>query len=179
MTDSYFGVIVEYGSSQRPKMARRLNCLRCMSRYFSAYLRQALRTDMAGMSSFLRPRASSTLISMGRPWQSHPGTYGESNPAMVFDFTTKSFKHLLSACPRWMGPLAYGGPSCSTYSGAPLRAARIFSYRPRLSHFSSHLGSLAGRLAFMEKLVLGRLSVLLSSEAPAIPSPLCEGKRQL
>ncbi len=26
------------------------------------------------ISSFLRPRASSTLISMGRPWQSQPGT---------------------------------------------------------------------------------------------------------
>ena len=26
------------------------------------------------ISSFLRPRCSSTLISMGRPWQSQPGT---------------------------------------------------------------------------------------------------------
>src|SRR3954470_1409855 len=158
ITDSYWGDIVEYGSSQRPNTPIRLNCSRCRSRYFSAYARQALRTSSGAISSFLRPRDSSTLISIGSPWQSHPGTYGASNPAMVFDFTTKSFRHLLSACPRWMGPLAYGGPSCSTYSGAPLRAARIFSYRPRLSHFSSHLGSLAGRLAFMEKLVLGRLS---------------------
>ena len=34
------------------------------------------------ISSFLRPSYSSTLISMGRPWQSQPGTYGASKPLM-------------------------------------------------------------------------------------------------
>ena len=31
------------------------------------------------------------------------------------------------AVPKWIGPLAYGGPSCSTKVGAPARACRICS----------------------------------------------------
>ena len=38
--------------------------------------------------------------------------------------TTKSLSTLLSTVPRWMWPFAYGGPSCSTKGGAPLRASR-------------------------------------------------------
>src|SRR5690348_11698694 len=74
ITDSYCELIVEYGCSQRPRMPSRLNCSRWMLRYFSAYSRHFLRTAMGGISSFLRPSASSTLISIGRPWQSQPGT---------------------------------------------------------------------------------------------------------
>src|ERR1043166_4240740 len=36
-TDSYSGVIVEYGFSKRPSTPIRLNCSRCRSRYFSAF----------------------------------------------------------------------------------------------------------------------------------------------
>src|SRR6185437_13389909 len=125
-----------------------------MLRYFSAYFRHSRRTAEAGISSFLRPNCSSTLISIGRPWQSQPGTYGESKPAMVFDLTTKSFRHLFRACPSWMAPLAYGGPSCRTYTGLPWRDCRIWPYKSFFSHFSSHLGSFWGRPAFMGKSVL-------------------------
>jgi len=38
----------------------------------------ASNTAGAGISSFFRPSCSSTLISIGKPWQSNPGTYGES-----------------------------------------------------------------------------------------------------
>jgi hypothetical protein len=68
--------------------------------YFSAYWRQARRISTADMCAFFAPRSLSTLISMGKPWQSHPGTYGESKPAMVFDFTMKSLRILLKAVPR-------------------------------------------------------------------------------
>ena len=60
----------------------------------------------------------------GSPWQSQPGWYGASWPAMRRVRTTRSFRILLSAVPRWRWPLAYGGPSCSTNSGAPARASR-------------------------------------------------------
>ena len=82
---------------------------------------------------------------------------------MVFDFTTKSFRILLNAVPRWMRPLAYGGPSCSTYVGRPARDARIWWYSFSFSHRSSIFGSACGRLAFMEKAVFGRLMVCFRS----------------
>ena len=45
----------------------------------------------AVICAFFDPSWLSTLISIGRPWQSQPGTYGESKPAMFFDLTMKSF----------------------------------------------------------------------------------------
>ena len=60
---------------------------------------------------------------MGRPWQSHPGTYGASKPAIDRDFTTRSLRILLSAVPMWIWPFAYGGPSCRTKRGPA--AARL------------------------------------------------------
>src|SRR6185437_13641454 len=78
---------------------------------------------------------------------------------MFFDLTMKSFKHLLSACPRWIGPLAYGGPSCKTYPGAPFLASRMRSYSRISPQRSRILGSFWGRFAFIGKPVLGRLMV--------------------
>ena len=51
------------------------------------------------ISRFFGPSSRSTLSSMGRPWQSQPGTYGASKPAIERDFTTKSLRILLSAWP--------------------------------------------------------------------------------
>ena len=86
--------------------------------YFSAYFRQARRNSTTGAaaapSPWLLASSRSTCSSMGRPWQSHPGTYGASNPAMVRERTMTSFKILLSAVPTWISPFAYGGPSCRT-----------------------------------------------------------------
>src|SRR5947209_2397349 len=73
-TDSYSGVMVEYGRSNLPNTPIRLNCSRCKSRYFSAYFRHAWRTASGGILSFFLPNVVSTLISIGNPWQSHPGT---------------------------------------------------------------------------------------------------------
>src|SRR3982751_864061 len=82
---------------------------------------------------------------------------------MVFDFTTKSFRILLSAVPRCICPLAYGGPSWSTNFGAPARRARIFPYRSICDQRSSTAGSVVGRFAFIGKSVRGRLSVSFQS----------------
>ena len=41
-----------------------------------------------------------TLCSIGRPWQSQPGTYGLSNPAIVSERTTRSLSTLLSKVPH-------------------------------------------------------------------------------
>jgi hypothetical protein len=43
------------------------------------------------------------------------------------DLTTMSFRILLTAWPRWMSPLAYGGPSCRMNFGRPLAALRTRS----------------------------------------------------
>src|SRR6476659_3720320 len=82
---------------------------------------------------------------------------------MLLDLTTKSLMILLNAVPRWMRPLAYGGPSCRTYVGRPARDSRIRLYRPSFSHRSSIFGSVVGRLAFIEKAVFGRLTVCFKS----------------
>src|SRR5262245_14450819 len=74
-----------------------------------------------------------------------------------------SFKILLRAVPRWMSPLAYGGPSCNTNFGAPFRRWRIFPYRSRAAHRASVSGSLVGRFAFIGKSVRGRLTVSFHS----------------
>ena len=47
--------------------------------------------------------------------------------------------------------------------GVPVRAARILWYSCSFSHRSSNFGSVCGRLAFMEKAVLGRLTVCFRS----------------
>ena len=66
----------------------------------SAYARQARRKSAGLMSRFFDPSSRSTFSSIGSPWQSYPGAYGESNPAIVRDLTTKSLRILLSAVPR-------------------------------------------------------------------------------
>src|SRR4051812_2548588 len=79
------------------------------------------------------------------------------------DFTTRSFRILLSAVPRWMLPLAYGGPSCRTNFGAPFRRSRIFPYRSIAPQRSSISGSTVWRFAFMGNSVRGRLTVSFHS----------------
>ena len=98
--------MVMYGSSHSPITPRRLNCPRWMSSHFSAYFRQRRRNSTADISFFFEPRSLSTFSSMGRPWQSQPGTYGASYPNMVRLRTTMSFRTLLRTVPRWMSPLA-------------------------------------------------------------------------
>ena len=67
------------------------------------------------------PNFFSTASSIGRPWQSQPGTYGASKPASSFDLTTMSLSILLTAWPMWIAPFAYGGPSCRTNAAGPAR----------------------------------------------------------
>ena len=59
----------------------------------------------------------STWCSIGNPWQSQPGTYTALKPSIERDLTITSLRTLLSMVPRWMLPLAYGGPSCRIHSG--------------------------------------------------------------
>ena len=63
----------------------------------------------------------------------------------------------------WMLPLAYGGPSCSTNFGAPLRRARICPYRSWAAQRASVSGSLVCRPAFIGNSVRGRLTVSFHS----------------
>jgi len=57
-------------------------------------------SDRFRTSSGESPRDSfTTLYSIGNPWQSQPGKYGARKPAIVFDFTTRSLRILLSAVP--------------------------------------------------------------------------------
>ena len=107
-------------------MPRRSNCSVIAPTYRSAYARHARQKSATDISRFFGPSSRSTFNSIGRPWQSQPTTYGASNPAIERDLTTSSFRILFSAVPMWMLPFAYGGPSCSTNFGAPLRRARIF-----------------------------------------------------
>ena len=58
------------------------------------------------MSFFFGPSSFSSFNSIGRPWQSQPGTYGASNPIIERERTTMSLRTLLRAVPRWMLPLA-------------------------------------------------------------------------
>ncbi len=92
-------------------MPRRWKSSRCATTHFWAYSRQAFRKVTGSISRFFEPSSLSTFSSIGRPWQSQPGTYGASKPACDFERTTMSFRILLSAVPMWMCPLAYGGPS--------------------------------------------------------------------
>src|SRR5688572_11908385 len=82
---------------------------------------------------------------------------------MLCDLTTRSLRILLRAWPMWISPLAYGGPSCSRYSGAPLRALRIRPYRSISSQRATISGSVVCRFAFIEKDGRGRLQVSFQS----------------
>jgi hypothetical protein len=42
-------------------------------------------------------RLGATFSSIGKPWQSQPGTYGESKPVSPLDLTIMSFRILLTA----------------------------------------------------------------------------------
>src|SRR3972149_772663 len=65
------------------------------------------------------PCCFSISRSIGMPWQSQPGTYTASKPAMLRDLTMMSLRILLIAWPRWMSPFAYGGPAGRVDFGAP------------------------------------------------------------
>src|SRR5690606_7832029 len=101
------------------------------------------------------PYFFSIAISIGRPWQSQPGMYGASKPARWRDLTMMSLRILLTAWPRWIAPLAYGGPSCSTNSGLPFACSRRRAYRSSRSQRSSVAGSRLGRSPRMGNCVAG------------------------
>ena len=71
--------------------------MRWMSIWLAAYSRQALRNASASSFWPTRPCFFSTCCSIGRPWQSQPGTYGESKPSSERDLTMMSFRTLLMA----------------------------------------------------------------------------------
>ena len=77
--------------------------------------------------------------------------------------------------PRWIWPLAHGGPSCRTVS-ARRPAARESDDRADLVHQAMVSGSAACRLAFIGNSVRGRLSVS-SSQAWGRSIALGEGER--
>ena len=134
------GSMVRYGRSQSPSTPRRLKSARCRSTCSCANSRQAARNSFASSLSPTRPCFFSTWCSIGRPWQSQPGTYGASKPSSWCDLTTMSLSTLLTAVADVIAPLAYGGPSCSTKRGRPraiARSLRVEVVRPPTPRASS------------------------------------------
>src|SRR5690606_2504302 len=72
-----------------------------------------------------------------------------------------SLRILLTAWPRWITPLAYGGPSCSTKRSRPFACSRRRAYRPSDSQRSRIAGSRLGRSPRIGKSVAGRCRVAL------------------
>ena len=71
---SYAGSIVRYSDAQSARMPRRLNCPRCFSMKPAENWAQARRTPSASSDCLAAWSSFITLCSMGRPWQSQPGT---------------------------------------------------------------------------------------------------------
>src|SRR6516225_5522979 len=87
---------------------------------------------------------------------------------MLLDLTIMSFRTLFRPVPKWMVPVGYGGPSCSTNSGFPARASRIRWYTFSACQASSCFGSFCGKLAFIGKSVFGRFRVFFNSRGSDI-----------
>ena len=87
--------MVKYGLSQSPITPKRLKPAFWPSTCDLAYLRHSCLKVAASTLTPGLPTKDSTLTSIGRPWQSQPGTYGESKPDKVFDLIIMSFKTLL------------------------------------------------------------------------------------
>ena len=117
----------------------------------------------ADIFAFFEPSSLSTLISIGRPWQSQPGTYGESNPAMVLDLTMKSFSDLVERVAEVDVAVGVGRAVVQDVLRAAGARVSDLPVESSCSQFSSILGSFCGRLAFIGKSVLGRLTVFLRS----------------
>ena len=85
-------------------------CSRCASTVFRAKFRAFLRS-LIGVSSarFSLSMLCSTFSSIGRPWQSHPGTNRTRFPFRASYRHTKSFRILLSACPMCKSVVATRG----------------------------------------------------------------------
>src|SRR5207342_1498765 len=111
---------------------RRLKSRRCASICSAAYSRHFARNAAASSLSPTLPNFFSTTSSIGRPWQSQPGTYGASKPESSFDFTTMSFSTLFTAWPMWIWPLAYGDRRATRRWGGPSRAGESPRTGPRL-----------------------------------------------
>ena len=102
-----------YGLSHSPNTPSLIKSFFWFSIWVSAYSLQASwKLFLSWTSSLLFPCFFSIFSSIGNPWQSHPGTYGAFFPRNVFDLIVISLSILFTECPRWIEPLAYGGPSC-------------------------------------------------------------------
>ena len=96
-----------YGLSHSPRTPSLIKSSFCLSICVRAYSLQACWKSFLSVTTSLRlPCFFSTFSSMGKPWQSHPGTYGASYPLKVFDLMVMSFRILLTECPKWIGPFA-------------------------------------------------------------------------
>ena len=121
-------------------MPSRMKSSRCRSTYFSAYFRHSRRMSRRRHLRLLRSELAIDF-DLDRQPVAVParGRMANRNPAIVFDLTMKSFSILLNACPRWILPFAYGGPSCRTYFGRPARELANLSIDIPCCHFSSRL----------------------------------------
>ena len=69
----------------------------------AALRRKAWTSFTERLSTFI---SLSSACSIGRPWQSQPGTYGARRPRSAWALTVTSFRILFKAWPMWMCPFA-------------------------------------------------------------------------
>ena len=153
--------IVLYGLSQSPNTPNLSKPANWPSICFCAYSRHFWRNSAAVTFLPGLPTFFSTWSSIGKPWQSQPGTYGESKSDNVLDLTMMSFKILLTEWPKWISPFAYGGPSCKIKLFLPFLAARISWYNFFSCHCLIIAGSRCARLPRIGNSVSGKLRVCL------------------
>ena len=130
--------------------------------YSSAYARQARRISTALISRFFEPSFLSTCCSIGRPWQSQPGTYGASKPIIGAAAHDDVLQDLVQGVPDVDVAVGVGRAVVQDEAGPPGAPSPGSWPRGRIaSQAASCWGSRRARSAFMGKSVRGRLSVLL------------------
>ena len=96
------------------------------------------------------------LSSIGKPWQSNPGTYETFLPLINWYLNIISLRILFNACPMCKLPFAKGGPSCSVKFG---RSCNLCQFQRSVVHRYRNAFSLMTALAFILNDVLGMLMV--------------------
>ena len=149
-----------YGWSQSPKTPSLLKPSVCFSTKLKAKSLQVFLNLATLTSSLLIPKTWIALFSVGKPCVSYPGIYGVLYPFKFLYLTTVSFNILFNACPMWISPFAYGGPSCKIKYSFFSFFFSIFSYSPSLKTLSITFGSFSGKFALIGKSVFGKFNVV-------------------
>ena len=83
MSASNAGAFVLYSCSQSASTPSRLNCFVCVAIQVSENASHRARNSAVVRVSFFSWISRETFCSIGKPWQSQPGTYGVRKPRIV------------------------------------------------------------------------------------------------